>query len=1218
MNLATREAHYSMYDDDNSSAGSTPSSLAMAQRFQALLVPPADPDRPVLSLPVDDRYVFGEVFASGGLGQIRRAFDRVLGRTIAVKETLGPASAARFLREAQVTARLEHPAIVPIHDIGVHPDGQPYYCMKLIDGRSLETAISETTSVSGRLMLLANLVTVIDAIAFAHSKGVLHRDLKPANILIGTFGETWVIDWGLAGLIDEDEDRQDPSERRERDVQGEHRARLTQTGEWVGTLPYMAPEQLRNGGGDQRADVYALGAVLYQILCGVRPYADIAGTSLLAHVLAHPPVDIERLAPGTSPELLAIVHKAMARAPASRYASAVALADELRRFQAGNLVQAHNYRVTDVLRRWVRRRRAILAPTLGALGLLLGMGIYSARRVASERDAAVENATMATEQRRAADSAYHEAQRRTEEARGALSDVLEETARQKLIEEYRPLDALAPLYQAAALTPGRSRLGYMIGEAERAWDALLCQGFGPQADELVLNPRHATMAFASRGRGVEIWSTTDCTLVERMAQGDTPYGVESLAFSGDGEHLLVFSKFWKSLLRYERGDTEAPMETHLRPGAGQGAFSRSGEFLLLRRGPAPGSSATVVSLHGSEAPQQIELAAAVVQTAPTGKRWASLADGAVTLHDDDTVMATLVPAARALLAVASTGDVLVDVDGRPAIYRRGGESLVLAPCGPARGEDDTYQAGVFDTSMPFVAALDGGGDLTVWRTDSGQCVGSVADRHVVRSEFVELDGRPHLLTLDGDTGVSVWDMSAGLTLAVALDAEESGVFDFAVQSATAQLVTLGRDGAFKVWDLSTLVGPPRTLSGSILAVHPSGSPVAIADGEGVRLMDSLGRGPVRSVSEIVDLDDLRWDSAGTLLGRSGTRVFVWNGPDMLLSGNVDVAEVFAATNLEVDIVDGTSLIVVSGTLKDRLGGGSELQDIRTYDLADGSSSEYPVGPRRHYSANSTVAGRGDRVLLGDTGIVLDTRTSAIRAELSSSAVFTPDGAYLLDLAAGRGLVLRDAETGALEMELDHESTLPSRTRGRRDVLGVTKPSGIQSPRQAPIASFSPSGRSFAVLGAARVVDLWSYPAFTHHQALVGHRLPVTRILWSPDESRMLTLGLDTRAYLWDVASGTQLAALEILSTDAPAMFSPSGALVVLQANEHRLDVIDARHGERVFARQVNALISATIDVREQRVMVVEGRLGQEMTLRALEIRKADLMVPSDDVTGQGE
>ncbi|MFY0535824.1 protein kinase domain-containing protein [Nannocystis pusilla] len=148
----------------------------------------------------DERYEFGEAFAVGGLGVVRRARDRRLGRDVAVKELLrtDPAAEHRFAIEAAITARLQHPGIVPLYDIGRHSTGEPYYCMKLVEGQTLEHQIRQRPRLIDRLALIEHVIAAADAVAYAHRHGVLHRDLKPANILVGELGEAVVIDWGLA------------------------------------------------------------------------------------------------------------------------------------------------------------------------------------------------------------------------------------------------------------------------------------------------------------------------------------------------------------------------------------------------------------------------------------------------------------------------------------------------------------------------------------------------------------------------------------------------------------------------------------------------------------------------------------------------------------------------------------------------------------------------------------------------------------------------------------------------------------------------------------------------------------------------------------------------------------------------------------------------------------------------------------------------------------
>ena len=182
----------------------------------------------------------GEV-AQGGIGRVLRAQDRRLGRPVALKHLLDPRADAekRFVREALVTARLQHPAIVPIYEAGRWPNGEPFYAMKLVSGRSLEDMIAEQRTVESRLGLLRHVLAAADAVAYAHAQRVIHRDIKPANVLCGDFGETVVIDWGLARDLRDEEDAQ----TRSPDPATLAGARLTLAGSVIGTPAYMPPEQ---------------------------------------------------------------------------------------------------------------------------------------------------------------------------------------------------------------------------------------------------------------------------------------------------------------------------------------------------------------------------------------------------------------------------------------------------------------------------------------------------------------------------------------------------------------------------------------------------------------------------------------------------------------------------------------------------------------------------------------------------------------------------------------------------------------------------------------------------------------------------------------------------------------------------------------------------------------------------------------------------------------
>ena len=340
----------------------------------------------------DSDYALGPELARGGMGRIVEGFDRRHHRRVAIKlpGTTSGHAVLRFIREARITARLQHPSIVPVYEAARSSQGEPFFAMKLVDGRSLDAAIKAATTLEDRLALVSHVIAATEALAYAHGQNVIHRDLKPANILVGAFGETVVIDWGLAKDLAKSGDESTAGAARP----GSSSDGLTVDGTTMGTPAYMAPEQARGEQVDPRADVYALGALLYHVLAGQPPYrGDPKG------VLAGPPRPIEAHVPRIPPDLAAIVKKAMAREPGDRYPTAAGMAADLRRFANGQLVQAHTYRIRGLIRRWVARHRGPVA-TAAVLLVVLAVGAaLSVREIVDERDRSDRLARLAQEQR---------------------------------------------------------------------------------------------------------------------------------------------------------------------------------------------------------------------------------------------------------------------------------------------------------------------------------------------------------------------------------------------------------------------------------------------------------------------------------------------------------------------------------------------------------------------------------------------------------------------------------------------------------------------------------------------------------------------------------------------------------------------------------------------------------------------------------------------------
>jgi serine/threonine protein kinase len=335
-----------------------------------------------------ERFDIQQILAQGGLGVVFLARDKEIDRTVALKQIKSQwaddsDSRARFLLEARVTGRLEHPGVAPVYALGSDETGRPYYAMRLIRGESLLDVIdrfhrgraaeqSAAKRMSELRKLLLRFLDVCNAVDYAHSKGVLHRDIKPSNIMLGKYGETLVVDWGLAKVIGSDEDvalttRMAPS------LAGQAGEMSTQAGAAIGTPAYMSPEQAagRNDELTPATDVYSLGATLYHVFTGRPPHAvdDDAGVTAAAagaSLILAP----RRLAAWLPRPLESICLKALAAEPARRYISARALAEDVQRWLADESVTAHREGILEPVFRWFRTHRTLsTALIVGQLGV---------------------------------------------------------------------------------------------------------------------------------------------------------------------------------------------------------------------------------------------------------------------------------------------------------------------------------------------------------------------------------------------------------------------------------------------------------------------------------------------------------------------------------------------------------------------------------------------------------------------------------------------------------------------------------------------------------------------------------------------------------------------------------------------------------------------------------------------------------------------------------
>ena len=352
------------------------------------------------SIPAALRFLVVKAHARGGIGEVFVARDKELNRRVALKEIQNkyaddPSSRARFVVEAEVTGNLEHPGIVPVYGLGSYPDGRPYYAMRFIDGNTLSNAISgfhgsqtsqstvrDYASVEFR-ELVGRFIAVCDTIAYAHSRGVVHRDIKPSNIMLGKFGETLVVDWGLAKVIDRPESVAE-IDGLENIRSGSHgsSAMETQEGSVVGTLVYMPPEQAQGrmaGSNQTKADIYSLGATLYQIITGQPPYRGKA-SEVLPLVRAGQYNSIRSVVPNAPIALRAICERAMSVNPDGRYESPTLLAQDLKSWLADEPIAIVTDPWSTRLRRWARKHPKLTsgisaATVVSIIGLSVGLGV---------------------------------------------------------------------------------------------------------------------------------------------------------------------------------------------------------------------------------------------------------------------------------------------------------------------------------------------------------------------------------------------------------------------------------------------------------------------------------------------------------------------------------------------------------------------------------------------------------------------------------------------------------------------------------------------------------------------------------------------------------------------------------------------------------------------------------------------------------------------------
>jgi WD40 repeat protein len=1042
------------------------------------------------------------------MGRILAAWDTRLGRRVAIKELL-PGSddlKRRFEREAFTTARLQHPAIVNVYEAGRWPSGEPFYAMKLVEGEPLDRVIDRAQTLDARLALLPNLITVAEALAYAHGKRVIHRDLKPANVLVGAFGETVVIDWGLA----KDLSTTDAGESDSPPVASDRDGALTMLGSVLGTPAYMSREQARGLPVDERTDVYALGAMLYHALSGEKPYTGKSSAEVLKQVLEGLPVPLEERQPGLPEDLLALVRKAMALQPDQRYPTAKALAEDLRRFQTGQLVGAHRYSMGQLVRRWIARHRAVVSVATAALVILAAAGTIAVQRVVRERsiaEARSDELVLAN-------------------ARNALKD--------------DPTTALAWLKQYSQEAPHWSAARVIASDARsQGFAARVLQGHEHAVNDIDFSPDGRWLASASSDQTLRLW---DLTNGSSRVVGTFDWFVDTARFSPDGRYLAAATILDLWLFDLHAGSKKSFSNRYPKKFAStELAFSHGS--LLASVGNIEDEDMRVVLrlvdlksggvrlIEGRGAPRRLGIekdgGRFRVSFSPDGRFVAARLDertirtweiATETVHDLDGGRGLAFAPTGSLLATGARSDKdirVVDLTSRREQILSGHASTISDLAFSKSGSlasasvDGSIRLWNLATSRSHVREGRPGEAERLWHSPDGRWVASHGEDGTLR----------------------LWNHETGD--ARALHGHDGAIYSVAFATDGHQVASAGLDGSIRLWrveaeDMRTLQHPGEhpamSWRGTFQAFSPDGSLFAAAmEGGSIRLW-KLETGDSSSlVGHAKSVTGLAFSPDGAVLasGSEDTTVRVWrlqSGKVSILRGHKEVVGSVAFSP------DGRQI-------------ASGGDDVRLWDLATGASRVlrghlFNVDMVR-FSSDGRMLGSAAHPVRADSGvkdpalIVWEMAGGTSRSyeghdDTVCGMDFSPDGRTAASASMDKTIRLWDLASGRSRLFEGHASIVFS-------------------------VAFSPDGRTLGSAGNDTTVRLWDTRT-GGSRALRGHREDVVDLQFSKDGMTLLTRG-QTRMRVWDVATGESHA----LPGQASALaISPDGTYFAITGEDGQL------------------------------------------------------------------
>ena len=939
----------------------------------------------------DARYQVLRPHAKGGLGLVSIALDEELKREVAFKEIQEQYAhdengRARFVREAEITGGLEHPGIVPVYGLGQYEDGRPYYAMRLVKGENLRDAIKqfhdageEQSQSSERSLalrqLLGQFIDVCNAIEYAHSRGILHRDIKPANVMLGKYGETLVVDWGLAKAIGRSEEHRSRGEETLQPLSGGDSSR-TRLGSAIGTPSFMSPEQAAGRLNDlgPTSDVYSLGATLYCILTGQPPLHDSdAGTAIRKAEKGDfpPPREIKSSIPAA---LEAVCLKAMALEPGDRYRSAALLTADIERWLADEPVSTHRESFAERAARFARRHRS--SAQAGAVAALL-ITVCSVVAAVLINVARKESQLLAKSEA----AAREEAQQTAEE----LQQLLYVAEMNVAVHEWDEGNVDHVIALLRRHQPQRDQEDLRGFEWYHLWQ--LCRRaletpaleHGHEVVEIAFSPEGDKLAVGG-SRWITIWDV-ESRQQDRVFESAERW-ISDLAFSPDGSKLAVTS--YESIVKVWDIENECQLLFALQHDRGNipsVEFSPDGRLLASGRGPGG------VTLWDAKTGIKLDPLVPSSGGDSLSSRLAFSSDGrvlAVGVRSENTVTLWDVHSRRNLGTLAGGKVQALDVssDGKLIAVRTIGNECVVWD----------WEEGQEKMRTSFDAVSSGDGTVAF----------------SPHSSVFAVNGSANAIELwDGFTGEKL-DTIAG---------HSDVVGSVAFSPTGEQLASGSHSGTVKLWDL-TMATKPSTIPAhpyiiDSLEFSPDGNLLVSAGGRGeVKLWDTR----TWRLHKIVDDHAYRY---GTTFSPDGNLLAFWAlNPPMQTARIWDLEKQQVQNSLSSSLHNGHSHSMAFSPDSRHLAIGGE-KDILIWDV---TGNEEPTLLRGHeHIVECLVFSRDGNTLASgsfDTTIKLwNVATSALRHDLVGHAqqiedlVFSPDEKSLISGSRDGTMRLWDVMTG---------------------------------------------------------------------------------------------------------------------------------------------------------------------------------------------------------------